>query len=114
MLEIVSLADLGHPSLPAPGNFLSAPSLAQAHPAGAEEIVMGGVGMLSEVSVCGVSWLGVSLCSGAGGFREGRRGDFKDWEWGWQEALRPWWVLVPKDTDTWSHLSDSHSPLTTL
>lgn len=54
MLEIVSLADLGHPPLTAPGNFLLAPSLAQSHPAGAEEVVVGAVGMLSEVSVCGV------------------------------------------------------------
>lgn len=82
------------------GNFLLAPSLAQSHPAGAEEIVMGGVGMLSEVSVCGVSlWLVVSLWAPVqGAWGEGRRGDFKDQEWGWQEALRPWWVLVPKDS----------------
>lgn len=75
MLEIVSLADLGHPSLPAPGNFLSAPSLAQAHPAGAEEIVMGGVGMLSEVSVCGVSLVrseSLLRCRGFRGREEGR------------------------------------------
>lgn len=75
MLEIVSLADLGHPSLTAPGNFLVAPSSAQAHTAGPEEIVLGGAGMLSEVSGWGVSLVRSESplqCRGLWGRKEGR------------------------------------------
>lgn len=87
-----------HPPLPAPGRFLSAPSSAQAHPAGAEEIVMGGVGWYPKFQCVVCLWLGVSAPGQGVSGKEGGERDFKDREWTWQEAQRLWWVLVPQDS----------------